>query len=424
MIKRFPGFPEYSLFFLLLFCQFVQAASEYPLTLSDGSELLIERHPAAGEQLFIWLAPEAGLQQAERNTASRLAGAGVEVWYPDLFEANFLPVVASSMDQIPAEQVAGLITAAANTGKQVYFVTSGRGVIPALRGIRKWQFVNPLSDSLRGLILMSPKFFLETPEPGQAAEIMPVVKLSNLPVFVLQPDQSPWWWKLDQTIPALEKNGSEVFIRALHGVRDRFYYRPDATATEDALAAQLPQLLIQAASLVSKLEPKRQVVAGDKPLAEKIAVTKKARELKAYAGEPTPPGLSLLDLSGKRLSLADYKGKVVLVNFWASWCPPCVHEMPSMQRLSDKLKDKSFEILAVNMAEDKATIQRFITEQVRVNFPIMLDSDGTALKNWGVFAFPTSYVIDKQGKIRYALFGSREWDEPDVLSVLNTLMDE
>lgn len=421
MIKRFP---EYSLFILLLFYQSLQAASEYPLTLSDGSELLIERHAAAGERLFIWLAPEAGQQQAERNTANRLAGLGVEVWYPDLFEANFLPVVASSMDKIPAEQIAGLVTAAANTGKQVFFVTSGRGVIPALRGIRKWQVENPLSDSLRGLILMSPKFFLETPEPGQAAEIMPVVKLSNLPVFVLQPDQSPWWWKLDQTIPALEKNGSEVFVRALHGVRDRFYYRPDATATEDALAAQLPQLLIQAARLVSMLEPKRQVAAGDKPLAEKITVTKKERELKAYAGDPSPAPLSLPDLSGKHLSLADYRGKVLLINFWASWCPPCVHEMPSMQRLRDRLRDKPFEILAVNMAEDKATIQRFVTEQVQVNFPILLDSDGAALRNWGVFAFPTSYVIGKQGKIRYALFGSREWDEPDVLSTLNTLIDE
>ncbi|WP_126457061.1 TlpA disulfide reductase family protein [Sulfuriflexus mobilis] len=421
MIKRFP---EYSLFFLLLFCQSVKAASEYPLTLSDGSELLIERYMAAGEQLFIWLAPEAGLQQAERNTASRLAESGIEVWYPDLFEANFLPVVASSMDKIPAEQLAGLVEAASKTGKQVYVVTSGRGVIPVLRGLRQWQTQHPSSDSLRGLILISPKFFLETPEPGQAAEIMPVVKASNLPIFVMQPDKSPWWWKLEQTIPALEQGGSEVFVRALNGVRDRFYYRPDATAFEDTLAEKLPSLLLQAAKLVSTLEPKRQAVLSKQPLEDKIAVTKKERELKVYGGNPTPPPLSLLDLFDKRLSLADYKGKVVLVNFWASWCPPCVYEMPSMQRLADKLRDKPFEILAINMAEDKATIQRFVTETVQVDFPIMLDSDGTALKNWGVFAFPTTYVIGKQGKIRYALFGSREWDEPDVLAVLDKLMSE
>jgi thiol-disulfide isomerase/thioredoxin len=400
------------------------AVTEKTVELDDGSELLVSHYQAAGSKLFIWLAPEAGLLQAERDTAEKLAELGVEVWYPDLFEANFLPVVASSMDQIPAEQIAGLLAKAAATGKQVYFVTSGRGAIPALRGIRQWQMDNPASDNLRGLILMSPKFFLETPDPGQAAEIMPVVDVTNLPVFVMQPDQSPWWWKLDQTIPALEKSGSEVFVRALNGVRDRFYYRPDATSREDAMAEQLPRLLMQAAELVSYLEPKRQPVLTSQALEEKIAVSKKARELKIFTGDPNPPALSLLDLSDKRFSLADYKGKVVLVNFWASWCPPCVHEMPSMQRLRDAMRNKPFEILAVNMAEDKATIQRFVTEKVRVNFPIMLDSDGAALKNWGVFAFPTSYVIGKQGKIRYALFGSREWDTEDVLSVVNTLIDE
>jgi thiol-disulfide isomerase/thioredoxin len=400
------------------------AVTEKTVELDDGSELLVSHYQAAGSKLFIWLAPEAGLQQAERDTAEKLAELGVEVWYPDLFEANFLPVVASSMDQIPAEQIAGLLAKAAATGKQVYFVTSGRGAIPALRGIRQWQMDNLASDDLRGLILMSPKFFLETPDPGRAAEIMPVVDVTNLPVFVMQPDQSPWWWKLDQNIPALEKSGSEVFVRALNGVRDRFYYRPDATSREDAMAEQLPRLLMQAAELVSYLEPKRQPVLTSQALEEKIAVSKKARELKIFTGDPNPPSLSLLDLSDKRLSLADYKGKVVLVNFWASWCPPCVHEMPSMQRLRDGMRNKPFEILAVNMAEDKATIQRFVTEKVQVDFPIMLDSDGAALKNWGVFAFPTSYVIGKQGKIRYALFGSREWDTEDVLTTLNTLIDE
>ena len=400
------------------------AAIEKTIPLRDETELTLSHYPATDNKLFIWLAPEAGLQQAERDRARQMAEAGIEVWYPDLFIANFLPVVASSMDNIPAGQIADLLAAGASTGKQVYYVTSGRGAIPVLRGIHQWQMENPLSDDLRGLILMSPKFFLETPDPGQAAEIMPVVEQTNLPVFVMQPDQSPWWWKLDQTIPALEKGGSEVFVRALYGVRDRFYYRPDATPREDAVAEQLPEMLIQAAALLSHLEPGRQAVISDKPVEEKTAIIKKARELKVFVGNPEPPLLSLPTLTDKRLSLQDYKGKVVMVNFWASWCPPCVHEMPSMQRLRDMLTDKPFEILAVNMAEDKATIQHFVTETVQVNFPILLDSDGAALKNWGVFAFPTTYIIGKQGRIRYALFGGREWDTEDVLSVLNTLIDE
>ena len=95
-----------------------------------------------------------------------------------------------------------------------------------------------------------------------------------------------------------------------------------------------------------------------------------------------------------------------------------------MQRLQDKYRKKGFVILGVNMADDKQTIANFLKTKVKVSFPILLDSDGAALRRWQVFAFPTSYVIDKKGSIRYALFGSLEWDTAETMAKINGLLKE
>jgi len=151
-----------------------------------------------------------------------------------------------------------------------------------------------------------------------------------------------------------------------------------------------------------------------------------AKELKPLTPREAPNALALKDLDGKPHSLADYKGRVVLVNFWATWCPPCRAEMPSMQRLKEALKDKPFTILAVDMAESEAEVRQFLKDMkdAKLDFTILMDKDGRALKEWKVFVFPTSYVLDAEGKLRYSLLGSTEWDEFDTLKKIEALLPQ
>jgi thiol-disulfide isomerase/thioredoxin len=391
---------------------------------STDTVLSADIYSAKGDTLLLWLPPEGGFQAIHTKTAQRLTTLGIEVWLVDLFEARFLPPVASSLNQIPPTDVSTLLTVAQQSGKKAILVSSGRGILPLLRGAHHWQQSWPDDAAFSGVILISPQFYTETPEPGQPAEFLPVVRYTNLPTFILQPRLSPWFWKLEHTMPALQQSGSDVFLWVLPAVRDRFHYRPDATPFEQDLGENLANLLSQAGSLLSRLPAKTRPVTQFNEIPLPVIEGKKERRLRPYHGDPQPSALVLKDLTGKQHDLLDYRGQVVLVNFWASWCPPCVHEMPSMQRLADNLGTEPFTILAVNMAETEATINEFLQTKVNVRFSILLDQEGAALKRWSVFAFPTSYVIDKQGKIRYALFGSVEWDSEEMLTMFSALLRE
>lgn len=146
-----------------------------------------------------------------------------------------------------------------------------------------------------------------------------------------------------------------------------------------------------------------------------------AAELMEYEGAALPD-FSLTDMQGKSHTLSDYRGKVVMVNFWATYCGPCIKEMPSMQRLKEKLGDRDFTILAVDMAEERSTVEAFLQKHdIKVNFPILLDPEGDVVEQWMITAVPTTFIIDPKGEIRYALFGGIEWDKPDVIKTINGL---
>lgn len=399
-------------------------AEELAVATTDGEEIPVVTHPAAGDQLLLWFASEAGPRPAEEVLADTLAARGVSVWRPDLLAARFLPLAESSFAKIPPGDVAAVLDAAVAQGaRQVYVVASGRSAMPVLRGLRHWQAAGGEGKRLTGVILISPKLFVRTPPPGEAGELLPIVHASNLPIYWLQPALSPWYWQRTRIYAALQAGGSDVFLRVLHRVRDRFYFRRDANPAEQALSRRLPILLETAMRSLASLPARRRVSPPLQAAPSEAGGGRQAGILRVFSGDPEPPPLRLPDLDGREVALGDYRGQVVLVNFWASWCPPCVHEMPSMQRLADALAGQPFTILAVNMAEQPQTVRQFLREKVKVAFPVLLDSQGEALGQWRVYAFPTSFIIDRRGRIRYALFGAAEWDDPAIIKTLRTLLD-
>jgi len=133
------------------------------------------------------------------------------------------------------------------------------------------------------------------------------------------------------------------------------------------------------------------------------------------------PALALRDLEGRLHRLEDYRGKVVLVNFWATWCEPCREEMPSMNRLRASLAGRPFEVLAVNLAESEQRIRRFM-EQVPLEFPVLLDRDSAAAKAWRARLLPVSFLLGPDGRIRYWALGEIDWTQEGVRKTILQLM--
>jgi len=127
------------------------------------------------------------------------------------------------------------------------------------------------------------------------------------------------------------------------------------------------------------------------------------------------PALKLKNMDDEIVDIKDLKGKVVVINFWATWCPPCRREMSSLERLHLATKDKNVVLLAVNVGEDMDTIFPFLGMIApSPSFPILFDSDASAMKKWKVRGLPTTYVVSPQGKIVYRAVGGREFDHPSI----------
>ena len=134
------------------------------------------------------------------------------------------------------------------------------------------------------------------------------------------------------------------------------------------------------------------------------------------------PAFSLPRLDGEPTELAQFRGKFVLVNFWATWCPPCLQEMPAMEASFQRYSDHDFIILAVSSDREGAAVVRPFIDKLGVTFPILLDTDQRVSTQYGATNLPVSFLLDRQGQVIAGSQGARDWSSAAAISLLDELL--
>ncbi len=383
-------------------------------------DVQVEILPAEGDLLVLWPQDLKRDRPGIVHTLALLQAAGIEVWLINPLEAAFLPRSNEHLRTLPGASVAALIEAAlAQSSKRVLLLGHDRMALPLLRGLGQFEAAHPGPSPVLGAVLLYPNLFGPAPAAGDEPALDPLVHTIGSPLFILQPGMGSLRQRVPQVLDALWASGSSAFVRLVPGVRDWYPMQPpNEDPTQDAATARLPAEIQSAARLLSAA-PRGKIQGEPPPPASPAAKIQGLMErLPAEA-----PDLTLQDTQGRSTRLSDLHGVVVLVNFWATWCPPCVEEIPSMNRLAARYAPTDFQIVSVNFREGAEQIREFM-RRVAVEFPVLVDEDGRASGDWRVFAFPSSFLVDRSGRIRYSVNSAIPWDQPEAIARIDALVGE
>jgi thiol-disulfide isomerase/thioredoxin len=388
---------------------------------SDDLEVIVMKHPARGKQLLLWIAPSFGFRQGHSDIAQLLSKQGFEVWQADINEALFIPHNSTSMRELNAKYVSDLVeTAHSETGKKIVLISGSYGAIPLLRGARQWQLTKPDSRYLLGIVLFSPNVYHSIPPLGTEPEFLPIAYATNIPVVIFQGDMNSNRWQVDKLAAALRSGGAAVHIELMENVVGLFYGEERKPHIENYFRHFAATMKNQIDFFNKHPYP---IAANKIEPAKTASGTGLDIRLKPFKGNTTPPPIRLTDITGKLYNITDYTNRVTVVNFWATWCTPCIKEIPSLNKLRESMQGKPFELISINYAEEAQVIKEFM-QMVNVEFPVLLDEQGEESARWKVIAFPSTFVVGKDGKIHYGVNAGIEWDTPEVFSVLNNMLQK
>jgi len=396
------------------------------LELSNGHEVEVKRFRGSGATTILWLPSERGFSAAHQFHGAALAELGHEVWLADLHSTYFVQPGRGSIAQFPLDDIVALIEAAvAASSGRVLLLSSSRGAQSALISAREWQLRNPGDSSIAGIILAHAHLYSSRPAAGENARYLPIVQATNLPVFLMAAQYSTKASRLDELATALGAGGSSVYTQLLAGVRGGFDARETALNSDRDEAAKLAFAanLDRAASVLSRIRPPAAAVVTSLDTRQ-LGRSSRTEPVLTVVDRPlAAPQLSLPDLDGRPFKLEDHAGRILLINFWATWCRPCVTEIPSLHRLDATIANDDFRIITVNVGEDRERVAAFL-QQVPVELPVLMDYDASISKDWMIYVYPSSYLVDHQGKIRYAYLGALEWDSIENLKIIRNLLSK
>lgn len=379
-----------------------------------------EDHSSRSERLYLWIGEPAWPNNGDAMVVQGLSKTG-DVWYLDTPEALFLERSRITMRGLDGGFVTDLVNLATEQYSEVILVTLDVGAVPVLRGLRKWQ--EQASASLRSrfknLILLYPSLFVNAPVAGETPELYPITFNSALPITILQPEQGAQANTIGISERALKMGGSLVNTIQVPIATDGYFKYQDIILMAKDAAQRIPKIsndkiarLNQLNYQVAKMDP----IELNAPQSQIIAGMVKLKQPK-----PMQP-FTLQSLEGQTIRVPrDYQGKALLVNFWATWCPHCVEEIPSMNRALNQLDKTRFAMISVSYKDTQQIMETFV-KKVNVDFPILMDYNGQISEQWKVFAYPSSFLIDANGKIQYAINSGSIWDSPEMLGYLREVM--
>lgn len=381
-----------------------------------------ESPQADGSHAFVFFGEPSAPNNGDALVMQHLARAhpASAVWYIDTPDALFMERDRVAMRNQSGDFVPPVLEHLGQKFARYTLVTMDVASVPLLRGLRQWQAQASESEraKLSHLVLLYPSLYVNTPVAGRERVLFPIAQHTALPITIVQPELGAQANTIDETINALRTGGSLVRLVRVAATTDGIY----KYAHIRTMSAQTAQLLgdadqtmreerqskgFQVAQLPpydASAEPQSTIAAGLLPV-EGVALQ----------------DIRLKDMDGKEVDLQrDYAGKALLVTFWATWCPHCVEEIPSMNRALAQMDKDRFAIVSVSYKDTDAIMSAF-RKKVPMSFPVLMDRDGQVSKAWKVYAFPSSFLIDRTGRVRYSINTGAVWDAPDVMDKLREI---